>query len=103
MKLEAKLETLIPAGDGPFKVIAFELTHDGESWSVNTPFCIGDNLDRTETISRLRSRWEIFKANYNSKARVRDIQDIGCEEGECNLEVNCTAFADVLSEQPAAA
>lgn len=99
MKLEAKLETLIPAGDGPFEITAFELTHDGESWSVNTPFNIGRGLDREQAINRLRSRWEIFKANYDSKARVCDLVDVsnGCD-GECNLEVNCTAFADVRWE-----
>lgn len=94
--LETKLETLIPKGDGPFEITAFELTHDGESWSVNTPFNIGRNLDRQETLSRLRSRWEIFKANYDSKARVKDLVDISDGyDGACNLEVNCTAFADV--------
>lgn len=96
MKLETKLDGLIPAGDGPFKVVAFELTHDGESWSVNTPFSIGERLGRSEAIGRLRSRWEIFKANYMPAARVKDIEDIGCEAGECRLEVGCTAFADVL-------
>lgn len=38
MRLETKLESLLPAGNGPFNVTAFELAHDGESWSVNTPF-----------------------------------------------------------------
>ena len=98
MKLETKLDSLLPTGDGPFDITAFELTHDGDSWSVNTPFNIGKNLDRAETISRLRSRWEIFKLNYNSKARVKDLEDCGYEDGESNLEVNCTAFADVRRE-----
>lgn len=95
MKLESKLDALIPEGDGPFELIAFELTHDGESWSVNTPFCIGSGLDRSELMSRLRSRWEIFKLNYMPKARVSDLEDIGCDAGEVQLEVSCTAFAEV--------
>jgi hypothetical protein len=96
MKLETKLESLIPSGDGPFRITAFELTHDGEGWSVNTPFNIGSNLDRQETISRLRSRWEIFKANYDAKARVSDLQDIGDgDESISFLEVGCNAFATI--------
>lgn len=95
MHLETKLETLLPAGDGPFKVVAFELTHDGEGWSVNTPFCIQSSGDRAETLSILRARWETFKANYGSKSRVSDIQDASYTEGVSNLEVDCKAFADV--------
>lgn len=95
MKLETKLESLLPQGDGPFDVTAFELTHDGEGWSVNTPFRIGKRMDRAETIYTLRQRWEIFKVNYLPKARVSDLADTGYTDGVCNLEVACTAFADV--------
>lgn len=96
--LEAKLETLIPSHwQEGIELTAFELTREPEGgWSVNTPFNIGRGLDRSEAISRLRSRWEIFKANYDSNARVSDLEDISCgDETVCNLEVNCTAFADV--------
>ena len=92
---EKKIDHLLSSfGDGPFDVIAFELTNDGEGWSVNTPFKIGSRKNREETITLLRHRWEIFKVNYMPKARVRDIQDLG--NGE-EIQLDCgAAFADVM-------
>lgn len=93
--LETKLESLLPAGDGPFDVIAYELWREPEGgWSVNTPFRIGSNRDRAEAICDLRHRWNVFKANYISKARVMDLHDVG-DETRCLLEVDCMAFAEV--------
>ncbi len=48
--LEKKLDEMIPSSWDRMEITAFEMTHDGESWSVNTPFNIGCNLDREETI-----------------------------------------------------
>lgn len=100
MKLETKLEQLIPKGDGPFDVIAYELTQDGlpgegASWSVNTPFRIASSCDRAEAISHLRHRWEVFKVNYLPRARVKNLCDIGYDETCAMLEVDCTAFAEI--------
>ena len=97
MTLEKKLESLLPPGDGPFNVIAFELQGDGGgSWCVNTPFRIGTSLDRAGAINRLRSRWNIFKLNYAPKARVAGLSDISDGfDGACNLECDGIAFADV--------
>jgi len=100
VRLEQKLETLLPEGDGPFEVVAFELTRDMGSWNVNTPFRIASKADRLETLSILRKRWNVFKANYMPKARVADLTDISDGfDGACNLEVDCTAFADVRKVQ----
>lgn len=93
--LEQKLAEMIPADFKEVDIIAFQLTHDGESWSVNTPFRIATGVDRAEAIARLRGRWNVFKAIYHSKARVQDIKDFSSTESECCLEVDCIAFADV--------
>lgn len=95
------MDGMIPEGDGPFRVIAYELTHDGESWSVNTPFEIGRGLDRDGVIRRLRNRWDIFKVNYHKKARVCDIADISDEPTLSLLEVDCIPFAEVHLESEA--
>ncbi len=93
--LETKLAEMIPTSWKTMDITAFELTHDGEGWSVNTPFNIGRSLDREEALQRLRSRWEIFKANYDARARVQDIADTSCEENVCILEAGQIPFADV--------
>lgn len=98
MKLETKLKKMIPAGlaNSIFSVIAYELTHDGQGWSVNTPFQILSAGSYGEMLETVRGRWEAFKANYASKARVSDIQDIeDFDELSNELEVNCMAFVRV--------
>lgn len=50
--LEKQIAAII--GETPdnaqFRLVAYELTHDGQGWSVNAPFCIGSNLDREEML-----------------------------------------------------
>jgi hypothetical protein len=92
--IEGKLDSLLPQWPS-YDVIALELWHDGESWSVNTPFRIASNVDRETAIERLASRWKTFKANYAKRARVCDLSDTSCEENESLLEVDCIPFADV--------
>ena len=95
MKLETKLEQLIPAHwTGELRVTMFELWPENEGgWSVNDGWSVTHY--RADAIALLRDRWEVFKLNYLPKARVRDLCDIGDSEAECMLEVDCTAFANV--------
>lgn len=58
-----------------FDVIAYELTNDGNGWSVNTPFHIGRKCDTQEVLSHARGRFEVFKANYASRARINTLED----------------------------
>tara|TARA_R110000868_G_scaffold188768_3_gene431543 strand:+ start:7761 stop:8084 length:324 start_codon:yes stop_codon:yes gene_type:complete len=92
---EGRIDSLLPEGDS-FSVKFFELWREAEGgWSVNDAWWGQREGDRVTTIELLRDRWEVFKLNYLSRANVKDISDISFEEGECCLEVCCTAFADV--------
>jgi len=92
---EAKIDSLLPDGDS-FEVRFFELLPESEGgWSVNDSWRAQRDGDRESTIYLLRHRWEVFKANYLPRARVSDITDIQWEGDDCNLEVDCTAFAEV--------
>lgn len=94
--IEGKLDSLLPQFPS-YDVIALELWHDGNGWSVNTPFRLASKVDRETAIARLADRWHIFKLNYAKRANVRDISDSSCEENECNFEVDCIPFADVCN------
>jgi hypothetical protein len=77
-----------------FNVIAYELSHDGLGWSVNTPFRIGTDCNLWEVLSHARGRWEVYKANYDSRATVAGLSDIG-EGDTVEIESGCTAFLSV--------
>ena len=92
MRLETKIAELIkPLGATEFRVVAYELTHDGMGWSVNTPFCIGTG-DAQEVESLARARWNVFRANYAPKATVRSLDDIAYERTECEIEADGLPF-----------
>ena len=94
-----KMDEMLPVAWEAFKLVAYEMTREREGgWSVNTPFSMGSGVDRDEAIEILSARWEIFKLNYSKRARVRDIQDVGDEN--CELEVDCIAFARVEEVKP---
>lgn len=81
MKLENHLEKLIPEiSTEKFDVIAHELTHDGECWSVNDSWHISRNSEKAQILTDARNRWEIFKINYSPKGRVCDISADGDEK-----------------------
>jgi hypothetical protein len=95
--IEAKLDSLLPQFPS-FDVIAHELWADGEgSYSVNDSWHLARGCDREEAIGHLANRWQIFKANYAPKARVRDLTDENYSGPEfpALLEVDCIAFAEV--------
>lgn len=81
MKLENHLEKLIPEiSTEKFDVIAYELTHDGEGWSVNRPWYLSRDSDKAQIMADIRGRWEVFKENYLPRGRVCDITDDGDED-----------------------
>lgn len=93
--IEARIDALLPEFPS-FDVIAHELWRDERGWSVNDSWHLARGCDREEAIRHLANRWQVFKANYMPRARVRDLEDISCDvESGCLLEVNCTAFAEV--------
>jgi hypothetical protein len=94
--LEARIASLIQSAEvspeSRFKVIAYELTHDGCGWSVNSPFCILSEGDLAECLEASRGRWEVYKANYDSRATVTGIADISDEPDSLELESGMTPF-----------
>lgn len=58
-----------------FDVIAHELWRDGVGWSVNDSWKLGRECDIEETLEHCRGRFEVFKVNYSSKARVITLED----------------------------
>lgn len=92
----AAFNSLLPQWPA-YDVIFHELWRDTEGgWSVNDSWKVERGCDRETAIGRLCGRWAIFKLNYLPQARVKDITDASCDsEGDCLLEVDCTAFATV--------
>lgn len=99
--IEAHLDSLLPDYQA-FDVIAHELNHDGEGWSVNDSWHIGRDVDRETAISHLANRWEIFKLNYAPRAAIKNIQDANWsgDEYPSLLEVDCIPFAEVRNAFP---
>lgn len=91
--LESKLDELLPEYPS-YAVIAHELWRDDCGWSVNSSWYLARSCDREEAISHLRGRWEVFKVNYLSNARVSDLIDMGDDQGSI-LEVGCIPFAEI--------
>ena len=96
MKLETKLRNLIRETNATrFDVVAHELWgNKREGYETNTSWFITKDADMAETLEAARGRWEVFKVNYHSKARVSDIQDIGCD-CDLSLEVDCIPFLEI--------
>lgn len=95
MKLETKIDSMIPLDWEFMDVIAFELLRDGDGFSVNSGWTLKKCADREEALSVIRGRWEVFKVNYAHKARVKDIQDIGWTASVLSLEVDCLSFVEI--------
>jgi len=97
MKLENHIKSLIGAIEKPHRVIAHELTNDGEGWSVNDSWQITKSDDENEIMSAIRGRWEIFKINYLPKGRVKDISSDG-DEAEIYLDCDGIPFLTLRVE-----
>ena len=105
--LEARLALMLapyfPTTDARADVIAAELWRDESGgWSVNQPFRIARDADLAETLDALRSRWEVFKANYHPRARVQDITNASFEgvQFPALLEIDGIHFAEIRPARP---
>jgi hypothetical protein len=79
-----------------FRVRAHELWRDGCGWTSNDRFTIVDNADKARVLRAARGRWEVFKVNYASKARVSNIVNIGYDrETGLMLECDYLPFVDI--------
>jgi hypothetical protein len=91
--LEARLEELLPHYPS-YAVIAHELWGEDGGWSVNSSWYLSRSCNREEAISHLRHRWEVYKVNYHPKAKVKDLADMGDDQGSI-LDVDCIPFAEI--------
>jgi len=101
MKLETKIRNLIretqPSSETRFNVVAHELWGNSrEGFETNTSWYIATNADIEQVLESARARWEVFKLNYVSNARVCDIQDTGYSD-DLSLEVDCVPFLEIRS------
>ena len=100
MTLENKIENLILEAtqlgpDTRFDVVAHELWgNKREGYETNSSWFLTKDADMAETLEAARGRWEVFKVNYHSKARVCDIADTGFDS-TLSLEVNCIPFLEI--------
>jgi hypothetical protein len=99
MKLETKIRQLIneanPEANARFDVVAFELWGNArEGFDCNNAWHIARNADLAEVLESARARWEIFKVNYISKARVCDLTDTGFDS-TLSLEVDSVPFLEI--------
>lgn len=83
-----------------YNVTAYGLTHDGEGWSVNSPFRFGREVTFERLLEIARGRWEVFKGNYMPKARVSDISDIGYDGETFELECAYVPFLQISLCKP---
>jgi len=99
MKLETKIRNLIAetnaTNETRFDVVAFELWGSArEGFDCNNAWHIARGVELNEALEAARGRWEVFKLNYVSKARVCDISDIGFNDN-LSLEVDCVPFLEI--------
>ena len=98
MTFENKIRNLINEATSPtsrFNVVAHELWgNKRDGFETNASWFITKDADLDETLEAARGRWEVFKVNYHSKARVSDINDIGCD-CDLSLEVDCIPFLEI--------
>jgi len=89
MKLETKVSRLTAhlSPSALFNVKAYEMTHDGEGWSVNAPFRIASGVTREELPGIVRERWEAIAANYGRKS-VSALVDVANDHGYGPQNVN---------------
>lgn len=95
----ASLLSNAPAG-ATFDVMVHGLWRDSDGkWSSNDRWHIILNASLPYTLAILRERWEIFKAKYAPRARVKDITVIG-EGNYYSLECGHLPFVDITSNEP---
>lgn len=83
-----------PSSSLLFQVRAFELWRDGEGWSCNDSWRLEKEVTAEMVLEAARGRWGVFKANYSSRARVKDIKDVGYDT-TIHLEVEGLPFLEI--------
>lgn len=86
--------------ESTFDVIAYRLTMDRRcGWEVNDHYYLKGGCDLDEALYWARIRWEMFKRNYWSRARVKNIQDEG-SGSSLSLEVDGIPFLGINVNEP---
>ena len=83
-----------------FTVTAYELTNDGGGWSVNSPFKLGTGVSLPAVLEMARGRWEVYKVNYDARARVSGLSDISDQDNVWELESAQTPFLRIERVDP---
>jgi hypothetical protein len=80
-----------------FEIVAHVLWGNSrEGFECNSSWYLARRANKAECLTVARGRWEVFKANYIPRARVRDIEDIGYDlEHGCSLECQHAPFLDI--------
>jgi hypothetical protein len=81
-----------------YNVLGHELWRDGNGWSSNDRFYLARNASVERVLEVARGRWEIFKVNYCSNARIKDLADIGYD-GDLYLECAYLPFLDIVKSK----
>jgi hypothetical protein len=99
--LEKHIASLLSEAPGAtFDIMAHGLWRDSDGrWSSNDRWSLVHKASLPYTLAILRERWEIFKANYAPRARVKDITDIG-EGNYYSLECGHLPFVDITANEP---
>jgi len=96
--LEDRVKSLLTElePEAKYTIMAHELWRDEDGWVSNDRFRLATEVDIDRAIEVIRGRWEVFKANYAPRARVRDLEL--AEEyynNAVNLEVAYLPFVDI--------
>lgn len=91
----AILEMLARFAGKTVAVYAFELWRDPDGgWTVNDGWRMITGSVQ-DILPAMRDRWEVFKVNYNPRARVSDLQDVSWGEGSALIECDCVSVFEV--------
>ena len=77
-----------------YSVIAHELWGDGDGWSVNDSWYLSRNVDKAQVLEVARGRWEVFRANYSPRAKVKDLSFDG-DDSVIYLNVDGIPFLEI--------
>jgi hypothetical protein len=76
-----------------FDVWGCELWKEDGAWSFNDAFRMVADADLAGVQAIARSRWEIFRLNYASRARVADVMALEWQPGDRALYIECACMS----------
>lgn len=106
MTLEKRIAQLLAEAEFPegttFKVLGCELTREEDGWSFNDYVWLASEADTETLLMKARDRWEVYKANYDARARVKDLDHMGEVYGD-TVYINCdhNSFLEIRATRPA--